>query len=76
MKKILFGSVIALALLTGCSDEKVADPVATETPAVQTTEAGTPAVNEETKDESTPAVNEETKDEAPATTEETKEETK
>ena len=71
MKKILLGTAVALALLTGCTEEK---KPATETPA---------ATQEVKKDEvapTTPATQEVKKDEtAPAQTESTeakKEETK
>ena len=62
MKKILLGSVIALAVLTGCTEEKAAAPVATET----TQEAAAPAVQ----------APETAKEEAPVAVEEKKEETK
>ena len=68
MKKILLGTAVALALLTGCTEEK---KPATETPA---------ATQEVKKDEvapTTPATQEVKKDEtAPAQTEAKKEETK
>ncbi len=67
MKKILLGTAVALALLTGCTEEK---KPATETPVAQ----------EVKKDEvapTTPATQEVKKDEtAPVQTEEKKEETK
>lgn len=68
MKKILLGTAVALALFTGCTEEK---KPATETPA---------ATQEVKKDEvapTTPATQEVKKDEtAPAQTEVKKEETK
>lgn len=67
MKKFLLGTAVALALLTGCTEEK---KPATETPVAQ----------EVKKDEvapTTPATQEVKKDEtAPVQTEEKKEETK
>ena len=64
MKKILLGTAVALALLTGCTEEK--------TPATET-----PVAQEVKKDEVAPTTQEVKKDEtAPAQTEVKKEETK
>lgn len=81
MKKILLGTAVALALLTGCTEEK---KPATETPVAQEVKKDevtptTPATQEVKKDETTPvtATEEVKKDEtAPVQTEEKKEETK
>lgn len=81
MKKILLGTAVALALLTGCTEEK---KPATETPVAQEVKKDevaptTPATQEVKKDETTPAtVTEEVKKDetAPVQTEEKKEETK
>ena len=81
MKKILLGTAVALALLTGCTEEK---KPATETTVAQEVKKDevaptTPATQEVKKDETTPvtATEEVKKDEtAPVQTEEKKEETK
>ena len=81
MKKILLGTAVALALLTGCTEEK---KPATETPVAQEVKKDevaptTPVTQEVKKDETTPvtATEEVKKDEtAPVQTEEKKEETK
>lgn len=61
MKKILLGSIIALAVLTGCTEEKAAAPVATET----AKEAAAPAATTPATEATTPAP----EAAAPATTE-------
>lgn len=61
MKKILLGTVVAVALLTGCTEEKKAPETKTEVTTTETkTQATTPA-QETKKEETAPAAQTENK---------------